>query len=621
MTTVTRCTLLAIALGTVPLAQAVPLSLNHFRRDVTNDTDGIATRTFDYIIAGGGLTGLTVASLLSENSNVSVLVIEAGYNKHDDPFVYDVRTYGQAFNTDLDYAFQSTPIPYRGSETLDLVAGKMLGGSGSLNGASWTKGPKTQYDLLPLLTGDDSWSFDNLNKYMLRAEKFHSPIAAEVAKGARYLPEYHGTNGSVQVSFAAGMFGTVQLEAINASQAFWPGLEVAVDVASGTVNGVTTIPNMLQPDAQQNRSSPYTAYIEGDAEHRPNLVILTGYRVTKIIWNDSRSDKLTASGVVFQQSPSSPPLFVYCNREVLLAAGAMQSPQLLELSGVGDPAILDPLAIEVVKALPQVGRNFQEQTKNTVTFQPKSTEFGGTGPPSAIAFPNVHQVLGGTLATKTYNDTLAALPAFAQLLEERGFILNATTYLPILCLQLDNLFLESEAAVEIFFTVTPSSVTIGIDLWNLIVLSRGSIHINSTNSFQQPLIEPSYFLHPLDLQLQTHAAIQSRQVYATEPLAGLVDYEIEPGVERVPVDASFGQWEEYVKDSFTSVWHPIATLAMMKEEFGGVVDSRLKVYGIENVRVVDASVLPIQLSAHLSSSLYGIAEKVADDIKQDWACR
>lgn len=612
--------LLACALAALGLTSAAPLTLNHFKRSITNDTAGIADQHFDFIIAGGGLTGLTVASKLTEDANVTVLVIEIGYDQQHDPRVYDVRTYGEAFGTELDHAFKSTPISWRDDEQLSLVAGRMLGGSGSLNGASWTKGPRTQYDLLPLLTGDESWNFENFNQYMLRSEHFNAPEpnSPTIAKGAQYLPQYHGISGPVEVSFANGMFATVQLDAINASQKIWPGLKVNPDAASGVVNGVTTIPDQVQSDVEQNRCSAYTAYIQKkEADKRPNLTILTGHRVTKIHWKKDNSG-LTASSVSFQHDEDSPPITAHVEREVLLACGALQSPQLLELSGVGDPSVLEPLGIGVNHPLAQVGRNFEEQTKNALTFKPKSTDFRGTGPSSAIAFPNVYQVLGEDLARSVYSDTKAGLPAFATSLEKGGFILNGTTYLPVLQAQLDNLFLAREAAVEVFFTVSTKTGLVGTDLWNLIVLSRGSIHINSTNSFAHPLIEPSYFRHPLDLLLQTHATKQARQVYNTPPLNSLVESEVSPGLSVLSPDASFDQWEDYVLQSFTSVWHPIASLAMMKEEFGGVVDSRFKVYGLENVRVVDASVLPVQLSAHLSSSLYGMAEKVSENIKEDW---
>lgn len=337
------------------------------------------------------------------------------------------------------------------------------------------------------------------------------------------------------------------------------------------------------------------------------------------MWEDEQSECLKATGVQFQHSPGSEMMTVKANREVLVATGSMQSPQLLEVSGVGDPAVLEPAGIKVVKSMPQVGRNFQEQTKNAVQYMPHDNQFAGSGPPSAIAFPNVYQVLGDEVADQAYNETLAGLPEWAQYLEDSGYVMNAKTYLPILRTQLDNIFLQREAAVEQFFTVTPSTGQVGIDLWNLIVLSRGSIHVSSSDPWKQPVVDPAYFQHPLDLQLQTYSTMQARGVYAMPPLSDLINYEMEPGLERVPANASYSEWQDYVMDSFTSVWHPIATLAMMKEELGGVVDSRLKVYGMDNVRVVDASVLPVQLSAHLSSSLYGIAEKAAEMIQQDAA--
>lgn len=129
---------LAILLTALGLSQATPAYINHFKREITNDTSSIAGQSFDYVIAGGGLTGLTVASLLSEDTNVTVLVVEQGYDEHNNPLVYDVRNYGAAFETDLEFNLKSVPIPWRDNETLNLVAGKMLGGSGSLNGASWT---------------------------------------------------------------------------------------------------------------------------------------------------------------------------------------------------------------------------------------------------------------------------------------------------------------------------------------------------------------------------------------------------------------------------------------------------------------------------------------------------
>jgi choline dehydrogenase len=303
-------------------------------------------------------------------------------------------------------------------------------------------------------------------------------------------------------------------------------------------------------------------------------------------------------------------------REVLLAAGSLQSPQLLELSGVGDPEILASAGVPLKLSSPNVGKNMQEQTKNTLWFDPVSTDFDGSGPPNAISFPNVDQLFKDNSASM-YESIISGLGQYAQNLSADGIVTNATATHQILEAQVNNLWHNSVGAAEIFFVTSPATGQVGIDLWNLIVLSRGYVHIASDSSWDHPAIEPSYFGHRFDLDVQLAAAKQSREAFQTEPLASLVHCETFPDLDAVPQNATDDVWEQWVKANFTSVFHYIATLGMMKEELGGVVDSRLKVYGIENVRAVDASVLPIQLSAHLSSSLYGIAEKAAIMIKED----
>ncbi|KAK5732634.1 hypothetical protein LTR17_010315 [Elasticomyces elasticus] len=574
---------------------------------ITEDPTNVVDRTFDYIICGGGLTGLTVASRLSEDPDIHVLVIEAGGDDHNDPRVYDVRTYGQAFDTHLDWNITSTPVPWQNNTRLDLVAGRT-----SINGASWTKGPSSQYDLLPLLSGDGSWAWESFNKYMLKAEHFSIPLPFMARRGALYNADYHGQAGPVDVSFASGIFAEPQQQAIEASQKVWKGLTRDVDAADGNVTGASIIPNMVSHDVSQNRSSPFTAYVQKQIEQRDNLLILTDHRVTRIGWKDS--DRVVAERVHFQAKAGSEAYSVKTRREVLLAAGSF-SPQILELSGVGDPNVLAAAGVPLKKAAPGVGKHMQEQTKNSLYLTAQEREFNGSGPPSAIAFPDVHMLLGKN-ASAVYEDVKAGLPSYAVDLERQGLVVDAEATHMILAAQVNNLFKDNAPAAEIFFTITPQTGQLGIDLWNLIVLSRGTCHIHSNNSWDHPIVEPSYFNHPLDLTIQVAASKQGREVYRTDPLAQFVRKKEKPGNADGP-DGDDGDWEGWVKSSFTSVWHCIATLAMMKEDFGGVVGTDFKVYGIENVRAIDASVLPIQLSAHLSSSLYGIAERAAVAIKRD----
>lgn len=150
------------------------------------------------------------------------------------------------------------------------------------------------------------------------------------------------------------------------------------------------------------------------------------------------------------------------------------------------------------------------------------------------------------------------LAAHAADLADKGLVVNAAATLKILEAQLNNLFIDNAPAAEVFFTISPVDGQLGIDLWNLIVLSRGTCHIRSSSSWDRPVVEPSYFGHPLDLAIQIAASKQSRQVYQTEPLAGWVSEEKEPGIAVGPENGD-DDWEQWVKESFTSVWHYIAT--------------------------------------------------------------
>ncbi|RDW65169.1 hypothetical protein BP5796_09861 [Coleophoma crateriformis] len=608
-------TIAAVALPAIVFAFP---TANIARRSATNDATLVADQTFDYVIAGGGLSGLTVASRLSEDPNIKVLVIEGGQNDSENPMVYDVRNYGQAIGTALDYNLTTSPISWRNNDSLAMVAARTLGGSTSINGATWTKGEKGQYDLLSYLTGDATWGWDSLSQEMLLAEHFNPPLDNLTDSGAQYIASAHGFNGSVQVAFPNGMYENFGPLTLNSSLQVWSGLDINADVSSGHVNGATTVPFALQPDVSQNRSSSYTAWIRGEPETRSNLVILLGHRVVKINWATSNpiSGNLVASGVQFQASRDAPVMTVKASREVLLAAGSLQSPQLLELSGVGKADVLAAAGIPLVKSASSVGQNLQEQTKTQFYFTPKSLNFGGTGPSGTIAYPNVWQVLGEN-ASAIYEETIAGLPAYAAELEKAGYIVNATAAAEIMTQQVNGLWNSSQAATEIHFSVSIADKNVGGQIWDLIVLSRGSVHVQTNNSWDQPSIKPNYFAHPLDKKLQVMTTRQVREVYNTEPLASFITAETTPGFSVVPKNATYQEWEKWVEDNFTSVWHNIATLSCMKEELGGAVDNRLKVYGIDNVRAIDASVLPVQLSAHLSSSLYGIALKAANMIKQD----
>jgi len=177
---------------------------------------------------------------------------------------------------------------------------------------------------------------------------------------------------------------------------------------------------------------------------------------------------------------------------------------------------------------------------------------------------------------------------------------------------------DSAPVAELFFdTGFPVSSGVGIDLWSLMPFSRGRVQIKSTDAFTLPDVLVNYFNIDFDLTMQIAAARTARKIFQTKPLSGLLKNETIPGFKTVPDDGTGGtdaDWGKWIKSSFSSVSHPLGTAAMMRQDLGGVVDGRLRVYGTTGLRVIDASILPYQIGGHMQSTLYGIAEKTADII-------
>ncbi len=164
---------------------------------------------------------------------------------------------------------------------------------------------------------------------------------------------------------------------------------------------------------------------------------------------------------------------------------------------------------------------------------------------------------------------------------------------------------------EYFFDSGFPNGGLGIDLWQLLPFSRGHVSIVSNDPFQYPTVDPRYFSADYDMEVQIASCRQARKIFQTNPLNSLVNNENAPGFSTVPDDSNGGGWNDWynwIQQGFASVHHPIATCMMATQDLGGVVDEDLKVYGVSNLRVVDASVLPVQVSAHLSATLYGMAE-------------
>ncbi|KAF9528704.1 hypothetical protein CPB83DRAFT_308970 [Crepidotus variabilis] len=603
---------LALSLGSL----SVSATLWKRASGVISDASQANGQTFDYIIVGGGLTGLTVAARLAEDPSHTVLVVEVGADNRNDPRVYDLYRYGDAFNTELTWGWPA-------DQGKLILGGKTLGGGSSINGMAYTRGLSGQYDawqnLLDPSEANVGWNWQGLFNYMKKAETFSPPNDQQAAKGAQSVNSYHGFNGPVQVTYPDEIYGGPQQGYFVNTIVGLTGITHSPDLNGGAPNCVSITPLMINWHDSDHRSSAATAYLSPVEGQRTNWLTLVNHQVTKINWK-AGSIPLTASGVEFAPSGGGSTRYTaFARREVIIAAGAIQTPALLQLSGIGDSAILTPLGITTRIDLKAVGRNLQEQAMTTHGAGGNGFDTGGRGPTDAIAYPNLYQIFGAK-ANNIVNKIRSSIPSWASSQAASGSGLSAAALQQILQVQADLIINNNAPVMELFFDIGYPD-TLGILAWNLLPFSRGNVKITTADPFQKPQVAVNYFSADVDLDIQVAGARLSRKVLSTAPLSSLSTGESRPG-NAVPDNAQRGSddaWKNWIRaGNFDSVAHPVGTAAMMRRDLGGVVNAQLKVYDTTNVRVVDASIMPLQISAHLSSTLYGVAEKAADLIKASW---
>ncbi|OWY53459.1 alcohol oxidase [Alternaria alternata] len=565
---------------------------------------------YDYIIVGGGTSGLVVANRLSEDYNVSVAVIEAGGIELYNPNITDTSKYGNAFSTLVDWQYESIPQTFAGNASQVLRAGKALGGTSNINGMTYLRAEAAQIDAWQQI-GNAGWDWESLMPYYKKSEYIQEPSESQLLRGASIDPETHGTTGPLAVGWTNNMMGEEVMSSIN--QTFDAlGVPFNEEPNAGNMRGLTVFPKTIER-AENVREDAGRAYY-WPVSKRPNLDIYLESFVEKMIWHpesEHRDAKRTASGVVFS-GLNGTRTTILANREVILSAGSLRSPLLLEQSGVGNPSILQEHNIDVVVDLPFVGENLQDQT-TTDMFYTNNNSTNFTGLAGYAAYFNVDDVFESDLAA--FNASVAsALKQYADRTANASGIIDSSVTEKLFRIQYDLIFKNKIPISEII--VSPAATgPITIEYWGLLPFSRGSIHINSTNASAPANINPNYFMLDYDVRQQIATAKMARKFANTAPFSNALSSETTPGLDVVPANASDAVWEKWLKSTYRSNFHYISTAAMMPRELGGVVDSNLTVYGTSNVRVVDASVVPFQICGHLTSTLYAIAEKAADMIK------
>ncbi|KAJ8062710.1 hypothetical protein OCU04_009230 [Sclerotinia nivalis] len=566
--------------------------------------------TYDYVIVGGGTSGLVIANRLSE-LDVTVAVIEAGDSGYNNVNITNPAGYGLAFGTDIDWAYQSINQKYAGNATQTLRAGKVIGGTSTINGMAYTRAEDVQIDAWAAL-GNDGWNWENLFPYYKKSQRLQPPTAAQAETGASYDPSANGFDGPLKVGWLDNLANDDFHITLNDTYASL-GVFANRDVNTGRMVGYNRYPATYDGTLNVRHDAGRAYYYP--IANRTNLHLYPNTMAQRLTWK-SGADVPTANGVEVLTNNSSIPYTISANSEVILSAGALSSPLLLELSGIGNPSILNKYNIPVVVDLPTVGENLQDQTNNGLAYTvSEDASFSGVG--TLVAYPSAAQVFGSEIQNISAH-VLDSLPSYAaQVSAASGNITKAADLLESFKIQHDLIFSTTHPIPMAEILVMPSAKGFTSEYWALLPFARGNIHITSSTPGTPAAINPNYFMLDWDITSQITTAKFIRSVYATSPLSTLVGSETKPGLETLSANATEVEWSEWIKAGYRSNFHPVSTAAMMPREVGGVVDSRLKVYGTSNVRVVDASILPMQVCGHLVSTLYAVAERAADLIKED----